>query len=499
MKKRITHLILLLLLAMSPVTYGQTLENFQMFWLFTNADGTNERNIDDGCDCGTVYIKNKSTYDNPGGASIGSALTTGTYTINLWDGTLGPQIASIPAANWVANQVIPVTVPCNSVVNFSNPGWVLNFRITHSGPGVTPYYSGSRHHTNGLNMHAKPTVIAEPDTTICAYHLVTLTATGTPGTNYLWTPGGYTSDVVNIFPSTSTTFTLTGTKTYTGLNPTGSWTQVNPTCTAVDYATITVNNGPSLHLEDYYLCSSDAMPVLDAGSSPVAYDWSYFDGSTTISAGTTQFCNTALFGYGYYTVTVYGANGCSTTGGFTVELLPSAGDNIDPTFNLFTNVTGSTMTLDVSSTEPGNHWWGIFHSDTACTNSLYPFQPPVTTSSASFGPLPTGNYYKIIHYLEQSPCNESAFAYSCSYETGIFGVNIHPNPTSGLFGIEIIDYDIQKRYSVSIYDRHGVLKDQFTMQSSRMNWDISNYRNGLNTVVVTDGTNTVTERLIKIR
>lgn len=504
MKLKLSIALLALTMLTSISSYAQTLNGFSMYWLFCNADGTNMRSVEDACECQTVYIKNLSSYGNPsGGSSIGTALTTGQYKVTHYPS--GCQIALIDAADWPGGGVASFNVPCSGTTcAFTNPGWIYNLRIEHIGPGTatSPCTTCLEYHTNGLKPWPKPTVIAAPDTTICSYHQVTLNASGTAD-SWLWTPGGYTSSSVIIYPSSTTSFSLTGSKTYTGKDPHGSWDRIYPTCSNSDNATVTVLTGPALHLNNHYLCSGDPMPVLDAGSTPVSYQWTYMPaGSTTpVPAGFSQYCNTATYGYGFYTVTVYGANGCATTKTVEVGLLPSASGALDAGFGLSTNVSGSTYSINATANDPtGDHWWGLFLSDDSCTNGLFPAEPPQTGPTASWSEslVTSGQHYKVIHHISKAPCNEIKEGYTCFSQTPVFGIIVYPNPTTGIFDVALQQYDPKEIYTGFITDRWGTVIQRFKFPRGQytMKMDISKYKNGPYIVVVQDSHMTAQEKRV---
>jgi hypothetical protein len=490
MKKQLKSLAFLAFLTMSwPVLAQPNLPNFIMWWTFCDADGSNERMSEDVCKGGTIYIKNLSTSNN---VLIGSALTTGTYTIKRYLDPIDYEVVKVLASNWSTNgtnSVIAVQLPNEDFTNGSS-----NLRITHSGPGVTPYTSGSRHKTNHLVTYSV-SVNAGPDETTCPFQSVVLNGTATSGASFLWNPGGSIFSSLTIFPSSSTVYTLTANKTFVG-----AFTGNLLTCTGSDQVNVTVYPAPTLHLNDHTLCTGDPMPVLNAGPSPVSYQWAFTASGTTssVSAGFNQVVNTGLYGYGLYEVTVYDANGCYANGSSQVLLSSSAAANMDAEFT-FTTLNGlSTTTISASSTETGTHWWGLFDSDEDCTNSLFPIQPPTTgVSSVTFNPVALNQYYKIIHKIKKAPCNEWVFADRCTFQTSFF-FTLSPNPTDGILTISIENYDLQKIYSVSIYDRDGTVMERFDMRSSSERIDISKFQNGPYSIQLFDGTDIKSMKFIKI-
>ena len=495
--KKIKTLIVFALLAVSLKTIAQTppnLTGFIMWWMFCNADGSNERDYENVCKGGKFYIKNLSNYD---GGSIGSALTTGTYVVKRYLNPTDFQLATIQATAWPANGVIEITLPGN--LDFTvGPS---NLRITHYGPGVLaysvsdPFYNlaSSRHRTNHLVTHSV-SANAGPDVSVCPFQSVTLSGTITTGASPLWQPSGSPFSNLTIFPGASTIYTLTATKNFTG------YYGNTITCKASDQVTVNVKPAPSLHLVNYSLCTSDPMPVLNAGSTPVSYQWTFIPyGTTTImSAGFGQYVNTALYGYGTYNVTVYGANGCSSTGSSQVLLDNSAAVNVNAAFTT-TNVNSlSSTTISASSTETGSHWWGIFSSDETCTHGLYPIQPPYTGGpNVTFGSVPLNQHYVVLHKVKKSPCNEWSWYERCLFHTQKIIASVSPNPAADFVTVLIENYDELKTYSVSIYDRNGALVENFGMRTSSRLIDISTYQSDFYTIQITDGISSESIRFIK--
>jgi hypothetical protein len=405
-------------------------------------------------------------------------------------------VANIPAASWLGGQVIAINIPCSLTFNYA-PG-EKNLRIQYFGTGVTPYYSGSTHFSNPLKTWALPVVSAGPDQSACAFTSVTLNGSASPGTSLVWTPGGSTYPSLTIFPSATTTYTLTGSQTHLGFWS-NAWVQKQFTCTASDQAVVTVMQGPSLHLQNYTLCDDDPMPVLDGGSTPVSYQWFYtpVGGGSPVSVGFGRYMNTALHGYGTYNVIVYGANGCSTSGTSQVLLSPSAASNLDASFSFDVTNDGTFSDIHAWSNQVGTHWWAIYESNENCTSTLTPIYPPVTgPSSVNFNDLPLNQYYRIVHKIKKSPCNDYAVHARCTWQTRI-AMALAPNPTTGSFTMAIENYDEQSMYSVTIYDRMGTMMETFQMRSRETTRDISAYQPGIYTIILTDGTNTTAERIMK--
>lgn len=419
MKNRKLLLTTLVLLFTGISSFAQTvLDDFVMDWEFTDATGENLIYNQEVCQCGTFYVRNKSKYNN--GVPIGTLLTTGKYrvydyTIPDWQG----HITYIEAEDWMDDGTIyPITLPCDKDIT--------RIRILHTGPGTSPLYgepSSTEHYTRAIHVN-KVEVEAEEDFDICPSEGFTLEATGT-GTSYSWSPaGGSNNPTLPIFTGSTTTYTVTASKNFS------TSSQGTLTCTATDKVKVTVKPAPSLHLTNHALCDGDPLPVLDAGSAPVSYQWKFTpedDPTSNTTIGYTQTVNTADHGLGQYTALVYGENGCQTFGTSIVEMSSSAGSEMDPEFSYSTSNSLTTTTISASSAEAGNHHWALYESDV--DGNLISFVEEIysITGSHTFSAQPLNRFYKVVHRIMKSPCMQWATAERHMYSSHSV-VGVYPNP-----------------------------------------------------------------------
>jgi len=137
-----------------------------------------------------------------------------------------------------------------------------------------------------LTIHALPTVVVSASAgTICNGESTTLTATG--AASYVWSNGS-TGNSITVSPTTTTTFTATGTD--------------SNGCTSSGGTTITVNALPTVEITGTLTYCAGSTTTLTATAGLSSYLWS--NGETTQSVDVTA---------GSYTVTGTDSNGCSAT------------------------------------------------------------------------------------------------------------------------------------------------------------------------------------------
>ncbi|NDD36296.1 MAG: hypothetical protein EBZ26_08340, partial [Flavobacteriia bacterium] len=157
-----------------------------------------------------------------------------------------------------------------------------------------------------VTVHALPTIIlSATPSTVCAGDDVVLTATG--GSTYTWGPGvtpGATGGTQTVSPTTSTTYTVTG-------------TDANG-CQGDASATITVNPLPSVPTADpanvTEYCLNDPSPSeLVATSSSSSHTLTWYDASNNaLSTVASRTPSTTAVGPTLYKVTQTDANGCES-------------------------------------------------------------------------------------------------------------------------------------------------------------------------------------------
>ena len=271
--------------------------------------------------------------------------SSGNYTVTLITGNIDGCIDTVshvitiyplPVANAGANQTTcagsPVTLTASGGLTYTwSPGGQTGqvIIITPSGSStiivtVTDTNGCSSTDTVNIIVNPLPIVNAGADQSICNGTSVTLTASG--ALTYSWTPGGSTASSITVFPSATTSYTVTGTD--------------GNGCSSTDVVKINIlplpiaNAGP-----DADICNASNITLTATGG--VSYLWSPGGGtnqSITVNPSSSQ----------TYLVTVTNANGCSATDAVKVNVHPK------PTINLqsFFLCAGSNATLDAGN--PGS-------------------------------------------------------------------------------------------------------------------------------------------------
>ncbi|MCT4562275.1 MAG: proprotein convertase P-domain-containing protein, partial [Crocinitomicaceae bacterium] len=308
-----------------------------------------------------------------------TATNTGTVTVNALPSVTvnNPSICSGNSATLTAT-----VNPSGGTFSWS-PGGMTTNPVTVS-PASTTVYTVTYTALNGCVNSANSTVTVNPsvtvaanDPTICAGQTATLTATpSTPGGTYSWTPGGATSQNLNVSPGTTTNYTVN----YT-LNG----------CTASDVATVTVNPVPTVTLASTTICSGTST-TLSPTVSPSGGTFSWSPGGQTTSSITVTPASTTN-----YTVN-YTANGCSGSASATVTVQSPPSISV----NSPTICSGQTATVTATPAQGGGTYsWSpggqttqtINVSPTSTTNYTVTYTiggcSGTQTSTVTVNPTPT--------------------------------------------------------------------------------------------------------------
>ncbi|MBK7968083.1 MAG: PKD domain-containing protein [Bacteroidetes bacterium] len=190
----------------------------------------------------------------------------------------------------------------NPVINYPNPG---NYDVTLV---VTNSFGCTASILQTIAINPPPVANAGANQIICLGGTATLVASG--GVSYSWSPGGYTTDVINVSPSSNTTYTVTV-------------TDANG-CTATATVNVNVNPLPVINVSpSQSTCLGQSVTLTATGG--VSYNWSpsgNTTGTITVSPGSST----------TYAVTGTNANGCSATNFVSVTVNPLPNVNLS---NLF--------------------------------------------------------------------------------------------------------------------------------------------------------------------
>ena len=209
----------------------------------------------------------------------------------------------------------------------------------------TPGCSGSATGTVTVNQ---PPVIGANSATICLGQPASLLATG--ASSYVWSNGSLVNPI-NVSPTTTTSYTVTGT------TPFG--------CKDTTIATVTVNQPPVVTVNSTSICERRSATLIASGAN--SYNWS--NGSVIDSSSVNPITTSS------YTVTGTNAQGCIATAVGKVTVFPKPGVDFSATPNPAI-ISNPTISFTNQSSHDVNYWnWNFGDGD-----SLLPNQPnPVHT------------------------------------------------------------------------------------------------------------------------
>lgn len=192
------------------------------------------------------------------------------------------------------------------------------------------WFNWSQGNFGSITVPGQPvTIIANPNTPICAGQTVQLTASG--ATTYSWMPGSLTGATIPVNPTSTTTYTVVGT---------------SGNCTSSATITVTVNNAPTLTniTSNSPVCEGQSIDFVIMGCTNCnSFSWSGPGGFTSTVQNATR-ANVLPTHSGNYTVTITGAGGCTTTGMVSVTVTARPTMNVTGTPSL-TICTGQTTQL----------------------------------------------------------------------------------------------------------------------------------------------------------
>ncbi len=286
----------------------------------------------------TLTASGASTYTwNPGGLS-GSSVTVSptsnqSYTITatsslscLGNTVTTVSVTSTPTVAASSATICPggtATLTASGATTYTwNPGGATGTTLTVS-PVVNTTYTvtganGNCVSTRTVNVNIGSAIsIAVNNPSICAGQTATLTASG--ATTYTWNTGSNSSSIT-VNPSTTTSFTISGTV---------------GACNGSQTSTVTVSPNPTVAVANASLCSGNTATLTASGATTYTWNPGGLSGSSvTVSPTSTQ----------SYSITGSNAAGCTNTTSATVSVTAT------PTLSIpsVTICTGQTATLSAS-------------------------------------------------------------------------------------------------------------------------------------------------------
>jgi len=288
-----------------------------------------------------------------------------------------------------------------SNLNISNAG---TYKVT-----VTNTLGCQRSDSIVITSRANPAVTVNGNNPLCEGQSELLMATG--ATSYSWSTGENSSNIF-VMPTTTTTYTVTGSDTYG--------------CSTVVSKVVSVEALPDLHISGIStICNGDATTLTASGAN--TYSWNNGSSSNAISVEQG----------GTYTVTGTSANGCHNTQSITVTINPTPIANLNGA-----NTICENSTIQLTATGGDAYIWNTGATTNAITiNAGGNYSVTVTntfgcSSSASINVSTLASpFLQIIG--NNSTCNGSAVQLIASsngnyysWSTGANAQSITVSPTS---------------------------------------------------------------------
>ena len=299
-----------------------------------------------------------------GGTSIsgGLAILTGGQTIAV---PVSGCPGSIPTTlSWSPGATLSSTTVANPT---ASPTTTTTYTLTATANGCTSNDDVT------VTVVPGPTVTVN-NATICSGQTATLTATpSATGGTYLWSPGGATTQTINVSPTTTTTYTVT---------------YSNGSCSSAPTSgVVTVSASPSLSVNSSTICPG-ASATLTATASPSGGTYLWTPGGATTQTLTVSPTSTTTYSV------AYSLNGCSSSsanGTVTVSNIVDWANIQSP--GTATICQGQTLTIygqvfEAGVTPPTGQGAGItvqFAYNTSNTNPST--WPSASWSSATYNPL----------------------------------------------------------------------------------------------------------------
>jgi gliding motility-associated-like protein len=315
------------------------------------------------------------------------------------------------------------------------PSTTTTYTVTGTNAGCT----GTA--TISVTVNPLPTVSIDPSqSSICIGSSTTLIANSDiPVTSFVWS-NNFTGNNITIAPSTSTTYSVTGT--------------TNEGCTGTAEVTITVHPLPTIHYTttQSHCGQSDGNIITNVtgGIPPYVYQWSNGANSgnlNNISAGN-------------YNLTVTDANGCNNTINITLTEAPMPQANFSPKPQI-TTIEDPIIYFENYSTGASFYEWDFGDGNIS------------TEYSPTYSYTNPGEYYVVLLVSDEYGCVDTVGAYIIiKEEAGTFYIpnafTPNGNDLNELFNIKGTNIN-PNTFEMRIFDRWG--KQLFYTIDINQGWD----------------------------
>ncbi len=307
--------------------------------------------------------------------------------------------------------------------------------------------------TGTVSVTPLPTLVFTPaSATICAGQTATLSVSGV--TSQTWAPGSQTTTAVSVTPTTSVTYSVTGS---------------NSGCTNSNTVSVQVNPLPTIVTTSATVCAGKTATLTASGASTYTWNPGASTGSTYTVIPTGALTT--------YTVVGTSSLSCSKSANVNVIAVPN------PTLNVTASATvicaGNSVTLTASGastyTWTGSVTNGTAFTPTATASYTVTGTSPVASCTASAVSTVTVNTCAGIHE------NSNATVFS-----------IYPNPNNGSFVIRSSVFPA----TVVMYDVTGkqVMRKEITEMETASN--VSQFGNGIYYVSLSAENNSTNYKMI---
>jgi PKD repeat protein len=291
--------------------------------------------------------------------------------------------------------------------------------------------SGTEHYYLTLTMPGStPTITPPGPVAICGNGNIDLTSSA--ATSYLWSPGGETTQLINV--TTSGNYTVT-TTTANGCSGTSS------------AVTVSINASPTVSITgNATTCTSDTLTAnATAGSGNITgYQWQLNSVDIPSATGSTYIASST----GSYTVVVTNSNGCSTTSA-PFSVTASTGPTVNITGNL---IQCTADTLTANTTGAISYQWQLNSSDiSGATGTTY-----IATAS--------GDYTVVVSSSD-----------GCTSTSAVYSITVNAAPTVSIVGVNYACFGNSQTLTASATAGSGVITGYQWQES---NVDIPGETNG---------------------